>query len=98
RRQVEDLQEAARSGRPISAEKITLARIAREFRRDPLRLGYNSVCWTVPLLASHLSKRYGCRISAITLRRRMKEMGLRWKRPRYVFSQKAPHIAQKRGQ
>jgi transposase len=98
RRQVEDLQEGFRTGRPIMAEKITPARIAREFQRDPLRLGYNSVCWTVPLLATHLSKRYGCRISAITLRRRMKEMGLRWKRPRYIFSAKAPNIAQKKGQ
>ena len=97
RRRAEDLQDAPRLGRPVAAAKITNARIAHESRRDPLRLGYNAVCWTVPLLATHLSKRYGCPISARTLRRRMKQMGLRWKRPRYVFSEKAPHIAQKKG-
>jgi hypothetical protein len=50
----------------------------------------------VALLAGHLERRYGCPITARTLRRRMKAMGLRWKRPRYVFSEKAPHLPQKK--
>jgi transposase len=97
RRAPEDLHEVPRSGRPLAARTITQARIAREFRRDPLRLGYNTTSWTVALLATHLSNRYGCNMTARTLRRRMKQMGLRWKRPRYVYSEKAPHIAQKKG-
>ncbi len=97
RRAPEDLQDAPRSGRPLAARTITNARIACEFRRDPLRLGYNTTGWTVALLATHLSKRYGCKITARTLRRRMKQMELRWKRPRYVYSEKAPNIAQKKG-
>jgi transposase len=97
RRVPEDLQDAPRSGRPLAARAITKARIAREFRRDPLRLGYNTTGWTVVLLAAHLKQRYGCQITARTLRRRMKQMDLRWKRPRYVYSEKAPHIAQKKG-
>lgn len=96
-RDPEDLQDAPRSGRPLSARSITNARIAREFERDPLRLGYNTTGWTVALLATHLSQRYGCKITARTLRRRMKQIGLRWKRPRYVYSHKAPNIAQKKG-
>src|SRR5918996_1196676 len=51
--------------------------------RDPLKLGYNTTIWTVPLLASHLSRRYDAQITPRTLRRRMKEVGLRWERPRY---------------
>jgi len=97
RRVSEDLQEGSRSGRPRAARALTNARIAREFRRDPLRLGYNTTSWTVALLATHLSKRHGCPMTARTLRRRMKQMGLRWKRPRYVYAEKAPHIAQKKG-
>src|SRR4051794_31365097 len=38
----DSLHDAPRSGRPRSAGRITDARIIREFRRDPLRLGYNS--------------------------------------------------------
>jgi transposase len=54
-------------------------------------LGYTSTGWTVALLAQHLSKRHGCAITARTLRRRMKALGLRWKRPRYGSLTKEPH-------
>src|SRR5439155_18311051 len=40
------LRDAPRAGRPRAAGRITDARIAREFRRDPLRLGYNTTGWT----------------------------------------------------
>src|SRR5262249_5801461 len=65
--------------------QITKAHILRELARDPLKLGYNTTIWTVPLLASHLSQRYDAQITPRTLRCRMKEVGLRWKRPRYVY-------------
>jgi transposase len=94
---VASLEDAPRSGRPRAAARVTDARIVREFRRDPLRLGYNTTGWTVPLLATHLSQKYGCRLSPATLRRRMRHLGLRWKRPRYVYADKDPHRAQKKG-
>lgn len=93
----DSLRNAPRSGRPRVADRITDARIVREFRRDPLRLGYNTTGWTVALLARHLGGKYGCPISARTLRRRMRDLGLRWKRPRYVYADKDPHRAQKKG-
>jgi transposase len=94
---VQVLEDTPRQGRPLSAKRITDARIKREFGRDPLRLGYNTTVWTVPLLAKHLGQIYDCPISPHTLRRRMRQMGLRWKRPRYVYSEKEPHLAQKKG-
>jgi transposase len=96
-RSVEDLHDLTRSGRPTVAARITPSRIYRELQRDPLRLGYNSTAWTVPLLATHLSKLYDCQITARTLRRRMKEADLRWKRPRYIYATKDPNRAQKKG-
>lgn len=94
---VDSLFDRPRSGRPIVAQRITDARIKRELGRDPLRLGYNTTIWTVPLLAQHLSRLYDCPITARTLRRRMKQIGLRWKRPRHGYSQKEPHLPQKKG-
>ena len=91
------LRDAARAGRPRAAGRITAARIARELRRDPLRLGYNTTGWTVELLAEHLGRLYDCPITPRTLRRRMRDLGLRWKRPRYVFADRDPHRAQKKG-
>ena len=49
------------------------------------------------LLANHLSHTYDCQITEWTLRRRMRDAGLRWKRPRYTFATKDPHRAQKKG-
>ncbi len=91
------LQDAPRSGRPPVATPITDARLVHEFRRDPMRLGYRATGWTVSLLADHLQQRYGCAISPRTLRRRMRDLDLRWKRPRYVYATKDPNRAQKKG-
>jgi transposase len=91
------IRDAPRSGRPRVAGAITQARLAREVRRDPMHLGYNAAGWTVSRLAEHLQRRYGCSISAHTLRRRMRDLGLRWKRPRYVYATKDPNRAQKKG-
>lgn len=91
------LYDASRSGRPPVAASITDAHVVREFRRDPMRLGYRATGWTVSLLADHLQQKYGCTISARTLRRRMRDLDLRWKRPRYVYATKDPNRAQKKG-
>jgi transposase len=95
--QVASLMERARSGRPSTAEAVTEARIIRQLQRVPLNLGYRTNVWTVELLAEHLSQQYRCSISPRTLRRRMKQIGLRCKRPRYFYSEKEPHVAQKKG-
>jgi transposase len=91
------LQDAPRSGRPRAAPVLTNKRIEQEVRRDPMRLGYNATGWTVALLAEHLQRQYDVAISPRTLRRRMRDLGLRWKRPRYVYATKDPNRAQKKG-
>lgn len=94
----ERLTDSQRTGRPLAALAITDARILQELRRNPLRLGYCATVWTVKLLAQHLTQRYRCEVRPRTLRRRMKALGLRCKRPRYFYEEKAPHRAQKKGQ
>jgi transposase len=93
----DSVRDRPRSGRPRVAGTITKQRLVREFRRDPMRLGYHATGWTVALLADHLRKKYGCALSARTLRRRMRDLDLRWKRPRYVYATKDPNRAQKKG-
>jgi transposase len=95
--QVSALPDAPRRGRPRTAPPITSARILREVRRNPLRLGYRTTVWTVPLLTPQLSRLYQCPLSSYTLRRPMRALGLRCKRPRYVYAEKEPHQAQKKG-
>lgn len=95
--QVESLLDRPRTGRPPDAPDLTEAQILRELRRSPLNLGYRTNVWTVETLAHHLGQRYQCEIAPWTLRRRMKEMDLVCKRPRYFYEEKDPHRAQKKG-
>jgi transposase len=94
---VESLQDQSRSGRPPAAPELTTARILRELQRSPLKLGYRTTVWTVETLAARLNERYHCRIAPRTLRRRMKQIDLVCKRPRYFYAEKDPHGAQKKG-
>jgi transposase len=94
---VEGLFDLPHPGRPPDAPDLTEAQILRELRRSPLKLGYRTNVWTVETLAHHLQQRYDHEIAPWTLRRRMKEMNLVCKRPRYFFSEKDPHRAQKKG-
>jgi transposase len=96
RHRPEDLMDRPRSGRPKAARAMTLRRIRHEYQRDPLALGYMATEWTVPLLAGHLARRYRCPMSPRTLRRRMKSLGLAWKRPRHAYFID-PHRPQKKG-
>lgn len=95
-RRLEALRDAPRHGRPPAATKITPELILLELSLPPSDWGYSTHIWTVALLAKHLEQRYGCPINPHTLRRRMRAMGLRWKRPRYVYSEKAAYPSQKK--
>src|SRR5439155_25074951 len=93
----EGLAERPRSGRPAAAEAIDDECIRAELAKDPMALGFSMTTWTVKTLANHLGRTYDCPITERTPRRRMADMGLCWKRPRYVYSTKDPHRAQKKG-
>ena len=90
------LAEKPRLGRHLLVPTLDRPRLLAEMARDPLALGYAATNWTVPLLAAHL-RRQGFPVTARTLRRRLHAAGLRWKRPRFVFAEPAPHVAQKKG-
>lgn len=91
------LHDRPRAGRPPVATQLTDRRLAAALQRDPRGLGYRATTWTVALLARYCGERLACPISPRTLRRRLRAGGYRWKRPRYVYSQRAQHLAQKKG-
>jgi transposase len=97
RRNATTLADRPRSGRPRRGSTLTPQRLATALARDPRRCGYRATSWTVPLLAHYLAAHDGIAVSARTLRRRLHEAGYRWKRPRYVYGQRAAHLAQKKG-
>jgi transposase len=97
RRLPADLADRPRCGRPRVARSVGSRAILAALRVDPRDAGFNATTWTVPLLARYLSQRHRVAIGPRTLRRRMHEAGLRWKRPRYVYHLRDPNAAQKKG-
>ena len=65
------------------------ARLAELLEADPQRRGHQATGWTVPLLRTELAAA-GYAVSAKTVRRALKRLGYRWKRPRYVLGRPDP--------
>jgi transposase len=83
-------------GRPRAAA-LTDRQLRRVLRTDPRALGFQSTTWTTPLLATYCAERFRCAVSPRTMRRRLRALGYRWKRPRYRYAHRAAHLAQKKG-
>ena len=64
--------------------------------RDPQAHGHQATGWTVPLLRTELA-RTGTAVGERTIRRALKRLGYRWKRPRYVLGRPDPDDAAKKG-
>jgi transposase len=92
-----DLVDRPKSGRNPSLSKAQRHRLGEILEQDPEAYGYRSHGWTVPLLLQHLESHEGVSLSGPTLRRTLRSMGYRWKRPRYVLARKDPERAGKKG-
>src|SRR4051812_29760294 len=90
------LADGKRSGRPRMTPALTDDKLRQLLTSDPCQFGYDANTWTVPLLATHLHTQ-DVMISARTLRRRTHAARFRWKRPRYVYSERAEHVGAKKG-
>ncbi len=91
------LQEGPRSGRKRSLQgraEVLLEELLQE--GNPQSRGYRSSGWTVPLLKSELAKS-GYVVSERTVRRTLKRLGFRWKRPKYVLGRPDPDYESKKG-
>jgi transposase len=62
---------------------------------DPHAHGYRVQGWTVPLLLREAATA-GYAVSAQTLRRTIRRLGWRWKRPKYVLGRPDPAYAEKK--
>ena len=63
---------------------------------DPQAHGHHATGWTVPLLHGEVT-RAGYHLSARTVRRIVRRLGWRWKRPKYVLGRPDPAYAAKKG-
>ena len=62
---------------------------------DPQARGHLATGWTVPLLRAELAAA-GHAASERTVRRTLRRLGWRWKRPKYVLGRPDPAYAEKK--
>jgi transposase len=91
------LSDRARSGRPSRSQAIAEETLRDLLKQSPMEYGYMSTGWTALLLADHVARTASVMLHERTLRRRLHAMGVRWKRPHYVFTAPDPHQAQIKG-
>lgn len=63
---------------------------------DPQRHGHHATGWTVPLLHD-AARAAGIVVSERTVRRAVRRLGWRWKRPKYVLGRPDPAYDEKKG-
>ncbi len=84
RRDPADLLEQPKAGRRRRLDEAERRYLEDLLQKKPAALGYCAHGWTVPLLLAHLHTERGVEVSESTLRRTLRALGYRWKRPRYV--------------
>jgi transposase len=63
---------------------------------DPQQHGHHATGWTVPLLHDE-ARAAGIAVSERTVRRAVRRLGWRWKRPKYVLGRPDPAYEEKKG-
>lgn len=93
----ERLRDRARSGRPPHKRQAVQALIREVMDQDPRQWGYRAVVWTAPLLRRHLQREQDVEVSIRTVRRALRDLQYRCKRPRYVLARRSPTWRQAKG-
>ena len=91
------MSEQPRSGRPKEKRQAVQQMVQRVMNTDPTQHGYQAQGWTLALLRQHLKATQEVEVSEATVRRCLKGMGYRWKRPRYVLARWDPFWRQAKG-
>lgn len=93
----ERVRDRPHPGRPAHKLKLVVRVIRPVLSRDPRRYGYRARLWTVPLWCRYVERRTGMRVSPHTVRRGLRILRQRYKRPRYVQARRSPTWRQAKG-
>jgi transposase len=90
------LYDEPRSGRPRKVNRVVAEVMVDMIQDDPQCEGFLPTFWTVAMLALALTKRLAVQLSVSTVRHALRQLGLRWGRPRLAMPQKTdPRKAEK---
>jgi transposase len=94
---VERVRDAPRSGRPATKMSQVLEVLEPFLKQSPHAYGYRACCWTVPMLQAQVRRQTAWEPSDDLIRRALKRLRYRYKRPRYVLSRRGPTWRQVKG-
>ncbi len=82
------LVDNARSGRPRRSDERVRNALTKLVHNDPLYSGFLATFWTVAMLGAALFSLLGVQLSLRTIRTTLRDIGLRWGRPRLAMPHK----------
>jgi transposase len=91
------LRDQPRSGCPRRKRHAVEELVEQVMDARPSEYGYQAEGWTATLIRYHLQAKQAIEVSETTVRRCLKGMGYRWKRPRYVLARRDPFWRQAKG-
>jgi transposase len=90
------LREVPRAGKTRVLDETAEQLLEERLASDPQSRGYHATGWTVPMLRAELAQA-GYVVGERTIRRTLKRLGWRWKRPKYVLGRPDPEYEAKKG-
>jgi transposase len=94
---VERIREGQHPGRPAKQLKLACRVIKQVWDRDPRRYGFRALVWTVPMLRCWIHQRTDKWLGQATIRRALRSLHQRYKRPRLVLARRSPTWRQAKG-
>jgi len=84
-------------GRPASKRERVAQVVSTLLQKKPSRYGYRAAVWSTPMLRRQAERRLHAPVSGRTVRRALRHLRHRYKRPRYVLARRSPTWRQAKG-
>jgi transposase len=91
------IQEGQHTGRLPQPLRLARKEIERVWRHDPRRYGFRACNWTVPMLRCLIHRHTKTSVSRSTVRRALRSLHYRYKRPRLTLARRSPTWRQEKG-
>lgn len=85
------------TGRRATKREQVARIVARLLKTKPSRYGYRALAWSTPMLRHQVEHRLQMSVSERTVRRALRHLRYRYKRPRYVLARRSPTWRQAKG-
>lgn len=94
---VKRMEDHPHTGRPADKRQQVAQVLAELLPQSPADFGYRAFAWTTPMLRCQVEQRLQASTSPRTIRRALRDMRYRYKRPRYVLARRSPTWRQAKG-